>query len=197
MKFNKEVRLKRSELIEKLKVFAPKYANRMNDPDDIALIPFVIEFLDNENRLEDLLDEVVDALLVIDRCLGQKFQQLTHVNLGFQHGEDLQAGRTDGDGHSDCQKLFGGGAVAQGGIVRDGQVPIGRPLLAVQIDGRYQTAHRNAHNGGAGGIGHTAGLPHNCQCQHQTHHQLEAGLQNLGIGGGAHIALPLEKAPIG
>ena len=58
MKFNRCVRRKRDELIERLKVFAPKYAKLMKDPDDIALIPFVIRFLDEENKLEDLLDEV-------------------------------------------------------------------------------------------------------------------------------------------
>ena len=58
MKFNRCVRRKRDELIERLKTFAPKYAKLMKDPEDIALIPFVIRFLDEESKLEDLLDEV-------------------------------------------------------------------------------------------------------------------------------------------
>lgn len=57
MRFNRCVRRKRNELIERLKAFAPKYAKLMKDPYDIALIPFVIKFLDEENKLEDLLDE--------------------------------------------------------------------------------------------------------------------------------------------
>ena len=57
MKFNSCVRRKRNELIERLKVFAPKYVKLMKDLDDIELIPFVIKFLNEENKLEDLLDE--------------------------------------------------------------------------------------------------------------------------------------------
>lgn len=57
MRFNICVRRKRNELIERLKAFAPKYVEQMKDLDDIELIPFVIKFLNEENKLEDLLDE--------------------------------------------------------------------------------------------------------------------------------------------
>ena len=57
MKFNRCVRRTRNELIERLKAFAPKYVEQMKDLDDIELIPLVIKFLNEENKLEDLLDE--------------------------------------------------------------------------------------------------------------------------------------------
>ena len=58
MKYDRVVRRKRSEFIQQLKAFASKYAKKINDPDDLALIPFLIKFLEEESELEDLLDKV-------------------------------------------------------------------------------------------------------------------------------------------
>ena len=62
---------------------------------------------------------------------------------------------------------------------------------------RNHGADRNAQNGAAGGQRHVAGLPHDQPCCAEADEQLAQSLEYLAHRGGRHVALALEKAPVG
>ena len=70
-------------------------------------------------------------------------------------------------------------------------------MLGFQKDGRDQAADGHAQNGAAGRVGNIVGQPFDHQCRCQTHQQLAHSFQHLADGGGTHVPLALEKAPVG
>ena len=94
-------------------------------------------------HIENGLGHVVNALHGVCRILNEAGgQQLGHVDLHFQKGDDLQARRADGDGNGDGQQFFGGGAVR-------GCLPL--ILLQRLISLTEQEEQVNSGNGTAGG----------------------------------------------
>ena len=124
-------------------------------------------------------------------------QQLAHVNLGFQHGHQLQSRRTQGDGDGNDQQTLGGVRITAGRLLCLGKQ--GKTLAAAheQINGRDQTADGDTQNGAAGGQGDAVGEFQQNQGGNHTHNQLHDGFDHLGNGGGNHVALTLEEATVG
>ena len=148
-------------------------------------------------HVEDGLGHGVDAPLGIGGGLGHHAEQAAHVDLGFQRGEDLQTGRTQGDGNGDGQQLLCGGGEGLGGVVGSFQLAVAGAEFAPQVHAGYQTAHRNTQNCAAGGQSHGIGGLQEQHSQADAHNQFHHGLDDLGDGGGEHIAAALEVAPEG
>ena len=150
-------------------------------------------------HIEDGLGHIVDALQRIGSSLGESVgcQQLSHIEVGFQHCQQLQSGRPYGNGYGDLQKLPGGSLPPQRGIAAPGQLPVSRRLPGLQISRGDKAADGNAQNGTAGGIGHILRHPHDDHRSCQADEELKHRLQYLADGGGPHIALTLEETPVG
>ena len=59
-------------------------------------------------HIEDGLGHAVDAPHGVGSGLGIEFQQAAHVDLGFQHGKELQTGTAQGDGNGNDHQTLGG-----------------------------------------------------------------------------------------
>ena len=140
----------------------------------------------------------VNAPHGVGRGLGvAQIQQLPHVNFGFQHGHQLQGGGAEGDGNGNGQQPPGGLPVGTRLFLRPGQKGVALPEAAEQVNRRDKTACRDAQNRAARGQRNLVGHFQNCQRRAHAHDQLHHGLQHLRNGGGQHVPLPLEEAPVG
>ena len=149
-------------------------------------------------HVEDGLGHHMDAPHGVGSLLGHAGgQQLAHIDLAGQSGDDLQAGRAQGDGNGDNQQPPGGGLEAPGLVLRLGKLLIVLVEAAEEVDGADEAAGGNAQNGAACGQGDGSGGFQQEQGGGHTHHQPDDRLDDLGDGGGEHIALALEEAPEG
>ena len=149
-------------------------------------------------HVEDGLGHAVNAPDGIRLTLGHAgSQKPTHVDLGFQHGENLQPRRAHGNGNGDDQQAPGRGGKGIGGLSGVREVPEAFPEDGKEVHRAHQAACGDTQNGAAGSQGDAVCSPEQGHGGKDSHHQLYNRLQNLGDGGGEHIPLALEVAPEG
>ena len=148
-------------------------------------------------HIEDLLGEVVDTLLDIRLLLGHGLQELTHVDLGLQNGEDLQARGADGDGNGNGQKSLGDILAGRNIFGGPGDILVGLAEAVIEIQRRQQAAHGHAEDSAGCGEGFAIGVDTQQNGSGDAHYQFANSLQNLRNGGGFHVALTLEEAAVG